>query len=118
MKSTTCFSKTTKNPLSVYTTEAEAQQSANYQHYENGRSLYPYHCVRCGLWHLAPTETRINVLHNACSCIDSCGKHKDLYLSREDAEKAKSKCGSERGYRLYIYECPRKNGFHLTKSQC
>ena len=40
MKSTTCFSKTTKNPLSVYTTEAEAQQSANYQRYENGRSLY------------------------------------------------------------------------------
>lgn len=118
MKSTTCFSKKTNESLSVYETEAEAQQSANYQRYENGRSLYPYHCELCGLWHLAPTETRINVLHNACSCIDRCGKHKDLYLSREDAEKAKSKCESERGYRLYIYECPRKNGFHLTKSQC
>ena len=112
------FQKKTNEALSVYETEAEAQQSADYQCCENGRSLYPYHCERCGLWHLAPTETRINVLHNACSCIDSCGKHKDLYLSREDAEKAKSKCERERGYRLYIYECPRKNGFHLTKSQC
>lgn len=40
MKSTTCFSKKTNEALSVYETEAEAQQSANYQRYENGRSLY------------------------------------------------------------------------------
>lgn len=114
MKSTTCFSKTTKNPLSVYTTEAEAQQSADYQRYENGRSLYPYHCERCGLWHLAPTASRINVLRNACSCADSCGRHKDLYLSYEDALKAKTKRESEGACPLYIYPCETRSGYHLT----
>ena len=105
MKSTNCFSKKTNEALSVYETEAEAQQSANYQRYENGRSLYPYHCERCGLWHLAPTETRINVLHNACSCLDSSGKHKDLYLSREDAEKVaeqRENDGSQKLHRATI----------------
>ncbi|MBR6125862.1 hypothetical protein IKQ19_20095 [Candidatus Saccharibacteria bacterium] len=42
MKSTICFSKNTKNLLSVYATESEAQQSADYQ-LQNGHSVYPYH---------------------------------------------------------------------------
>jgi len=116
MKSTTCFSKNTNNPLSVYATESEAQQSANYQ-LQNGRSLYPYHCTRCGLWHLAPTESRINVLHKACHCEDSLGRHKDLYLSREDAEKARRKRESEGAGQLYVYECPDGRGFHLTHKE-
>ena len=113
MKSEICFSKVTGAPLSVYNTEAEAQQSANYQ-LQNGRSLYPYHCERCGLWHLAPTTSRINVLHNACRCEDSFRRSKDLYLSREDAAKAKSKRESEGAGKLYIYECTSGKGFHLT----
>ncbi|MDD7496726.1 hypothetical protein [Fibrobacter sp.] len=116
MKSTTCFSKTTKNPLSVYTTEAEAQQSADYQ-LRNGRSLYAYRCERCGLWHLAPTASRINVLHKACRCEDSFGKSKDLYVSREDAEKARRKRESEGAGQLYIYECPHGRGYHLTHKE-
>lgn len=116
MKSTTCFSKTTKNPLSVYTTEAEAQQSANYQ-LQNGRSLYPYRCERCGQWHLAPTASRINLLHKACFCEDSFGKAKDLYLSRDDAEKARCKRESEGAGQLYIYECPHGRGYHLTHKE-
>ena len=113
MKSTTCFSRVTGTPLSVYTTQAEAQQSADYQ-LRNGRSLYAYHCERCGLWHLAPTASRISVLHNACSCADSCGRHKDLYLSYEDAQKAKTKRESEGSGPLYIYPCETRLGYHLT----
>lgn len=116
MKSTTCFSKNTKKPRSVYATESEAQQSANYQ-LQNGHSLYPYHCTRCGLWHLAPTESRINVLHKACHCEDSLGRHKDLYLSREDAEKARRKRESEGAGQLYVYECPDGRGYHLTHKE-
>lgn len=116
MKSTTCFSKNTNAPLSVYNTEAEAQQSANYQ-CRNGRSLYPYRCTRCGLWHLAPQASRINVLHNVCDCEDSVGDHKDLYMSREDAEKARCKRESEGAGRLYIYQCPHGEGFHLTHKE-
>lgn len=116
MKSTTCFSKTNNTPLSVYDTEAEAQRSADYQH-QNGYSLYPYRCERCGCWHLAPTASRINVLHNACYCEDSLGRHKDLYLSRDDAEKAKRKRESKGAGQLYIYECPDGGGFHLTHKE-
>lgn len=60
MKSTTCFSRATGAPLSVYNTEAEAQQSADYQ-LRNGRRLYAYHCERCGLWHLAKMLKRLGV---------------------------------------------------------
>ena len=116
MKSATCFSNTTKNPLSVYNTEAEAQQSADYQ-LRNGRSLYAYRCERCGLWHLAPTASRINVLHKACRCEDSFGKSKDLYVSREVAERARRKRESEGAGQLYIYECPHGCGYHLTHKE-
>lgn len=113
MKSTTCFSRATGAPLSVYTTEAEAQQSSNYQ-LRYGRSFYAYRCDRCGLWHLAPTASRISVLHNACSCADSFGDHKDLYLSYADAQKAKKKRESEGSCPLYIYPCETRCGYHLT----
>lgn len=116
MKSTTCFSRATGAPLSVYNTETEAQQSADYQ-LRNGRSLYAYRCERCGLWHLAPTASRINVLHKACRCEDSFGKSKDLYVSREDAEKARRKRESEGAGQLYIYECPHGRGYHLTHKE-
>ena len=116
MKSNICFSKTTKAPLSVYMTEQEAQQSANHQ-ILNGRFLYPYLCKKCGLWHLAPTESRINVFHNACHCLDSKGNHKDLYQTREDAEKAKNKREAEGSGTLYVYKCPCRTGYHLTHKE-
>lgn len=113
MKSDTCFSKKTGEPLSVYITEQEAQQSVDFQK-QCGRSLYPYQCTKCGYWHIAPTISRINVKHNACDCRDSNSNPKDLYLTLEDAEKAKYKREAEGSDTLRIYECPYKLGYHLT----
>lgn len=87
MKSSTCFSKS-GNPLSFFMTEAEAQESADHERNERGMSLYPYQCERCGLWHLAPQESRVAFKEDACSCRDSLGRSKRLYATQEDAEKA------------------------------
>lgn len=51
MKSNVCFSKGTGKPLTVYTSEAEADASALYEHTMRGSELYPYLCDKCGYYH-------------------------------------------------------------------
>ena len=94
MKSDTCFSKS-GSPLSVFMTEREAQSSADYER-GRGRSLYPYQCKKCGLWHLAPEESRVEF--------------------RENAEKALETSEEARGVSLSVYKCPEVGGWHLTHS--
>ena len=114
MKSETCFSKRTGLPLTVYTTEAQAEASALYEKTMRGSMLYPYLCDKCGYYHLAPIESKLNVKRNACSCLDSQGRHKALYLTREDAEKQRTKSEKEQHIVLKIYSCNEGKGFHLT----
>lgn len=114
MKSDTCFSKRTNQPLSVYYCEEEAYSAASYERLTRGISLYPYLCNKCQLYHLAPEESRLNVKHNACFCRDSNGKPKAWYLTKEDAEKQREKSEHEQHIRLKIYECEQHLGFHLT----
>lgn len=114
MKSDTCFGKS-GNPLSVFMTEAEAQKSADHERHERGMRLYPYQCERCGHWHLAPEESRVTFKEYACLCLDSHGKSKRLYATREDAEKARTGSEAARGIALTVYECPEGGGWHLTK---
>ncbi|MCH5293560.1 MAG: hypothetical protein J1E07_07510 [Treponema sp.] len=114
MKSITCFSKS-GNPLSVFMTEREAQGSADYERGQ-GRNLYPYQCKKCGLWHLAPEESRVDFRENACSCTDSRGNGKRLYATREDAEKAMETSEEARNVSLSVYPCPDGGGWHLTHS--
>lgn len=113
MKRETCFSKS-GNPLSVFMTEAEAQRSADYERIERGMNLYPYQCERCGLWPLAPQESRVVFKENACSCTDSLGRSKRLYATRDDAEKSQITSEKARGIALTVYECPEGGGWHLT----
>lgn len=111
MKSETCVSRS-GNPLSVFETQADAQSSADY---ERGRvSLYPYQCERCGKWHLAPEEGRVNFKEWACSCTDSRGRSKRLYATREDAQKAQKTSEQKRKEKLKVYRCPEGGGWHLT----
>lgn len=114
MKSSTCFSKS-GNPLSVFKTEAEAQRSADHERLERGMSLSPYQCEQCRDWHLAPQESRVAFKEYACLCLDSDGKSKRLYTTREDAEKARISSEKARGNKLTVYECPERGGWHLTK---
>lgn len=51
MKSNVCFSKGTGKPLTVYTSEAEVDASALYEHTMRGSELYPYLCDKCGYYH-------------------------------------------------------------------
>lgn len=114
MKSDVCFSKRTGQPLTVYTSEADADASALYERTMRGSELYPYLCDKCGYYHLAPTESKLNVRKNACSCLDSQGRHKALYLTHEDAERQRIKSEREQHISLKIYTCNEGKGFHLT----
>lgn len=114
MKSDVCFSKKTGQHLTVYFSEEDAKSSALYERTARGSDLYPYKCEKCGYWHLAPLSSKLNVQRNACSCLDSNGRHKALYLTREDAEKQRMKSEAEQHISLKIYSCSEGKGFHLT----
>lgn len=113
MKSTTCFSHTGE-PLSEFSSESEAQKSADY---ENSRKqnvhFVPYKCEKCGLWHLKPQEFFVKKLSTRCACVDSNGHEKDAYPTREEAQKM-ADIRSKDGVHLTVYECPEGNGYHLT----
>ena len=96
-------------PLSVYSSQAEAADSARYQKAENRIDLYPYQCDRCGLWHLSPVNGR----PNQCGCTDSKGDTKYLYPTREAAQQQAEREASK-GCSLRVYACPEGKGYHLT----
>lgn len=98
----------------VYFSEEDAKSSALYEWTARGSDLYPYKCEKCGYWHLAPLSSKLNVQRNACSCLDSNGRHKALYLTIEDAEKQRMKSEAEQHISLKIYSCSEGKGFHLT----
>lgn len=114
MKSNSCFSKKTGEPLSVYVSENDALNGAMLTRINGGPDFYPYQCDKCGYYHLAPENSRINVKRNACHCRDSNGKPKALYLSKEDAEKQRLKSQEEQHIKLKVYRCDEGLGFHLT----
>lgn len=109
-----CKSKTTGKALSVYETEKEAKENAKYSKKEFKLDLYPYKCEKCGKWHLAPKDSKIEVKQNACSCRDTNGKPKALYATKKDAEKQLKNSEKEQKVKLYVYKCPDKKGYHLT----
>lgn len=111
-KSKSCFSKS-GNPLSVYKSLSEAQESADYQLSQSGVRLSPYRCSICGDFHLKPTDFFVKKIISSCSCTDHNGRKKDCYETRSDAEKMASIRASV-GIQLYVYSCPQGIGFHLT----
>lgn len=103
-KSSTCFGKNGE-PLSVYRTEAEAQESARYQKRERGIELSPYQCNRCKEWHLTPLEGK----PGDCGCSNS---YKNLYPTQEAALRDIERLSAEG--RLRPYPCDKGKGWHLT----
>lgn len=114
-KSETCFSKS-GNPLSVYRSLSEAQESADYQFSQGGTQLSPYLCKVCGKFHLKPTEFYCKKTNSSCLCTDRNGNRKDCYETRSDAEKMVN-IRAKAGIALYVYPCPQGNGFHLTSGK-
>lgn len=107
-KSSTCMNKD-GNPLSVYSTFEEAQNSAYYIE----KSMIPYLCKKCGKYHLKPQEFYCEKVNRSCACVDHNGKPKDTYKTKEDALKM-TDIRSRDGVMLYVYECPQGCGYHLT----
>ncbi|MBR1715794.1 MAG: hypothetical protein IJ717_12740 [Treponema sp.] len=114
-KSETCLSKN-GNPLSVYRTASEAQDSADYQMRQNRIRLSPYKCDVCGMYHLSPSEFFCEKLESSCSCTDHNGKIKDSYKTLQDAKKM-ANIRKLAGIDLFVYECPHGNGYHLTSNK-
>ena len=109
-----CINKSTGKPLSAYDKKKEADESAKYAKKNFGTNLYAYQCEKCGKYHLAPKDSKIEVKHDACSCRDSNGKPKALYGSKKDAEKQQEKSQVEQNIKLRVYKCPDGKGYHLT----
>lgn len=112
-KSETCISKATKNPLTEYLTEVEAEVGANYAKINHGRELAPYQCEKCRKWHLSPTERQTP--SEPCEfCQDSYGDTKSLYFSEESAQRRANILEREKNIYLRVYPCPYQHGWHLT----
>ncbi len=46
-------------PKRVYSSEQEAWDSADYHKHKCGIELHPYHCDRCGGWHLTKNHVEM-----------------------------------------------------------
>ena len=60
---------------------------------------------------------KLNVKHKACSCTDSKGQSKALYLTRADAEKQRKISEKEHHVKLRVYKCDEGKGYHLTHTK-
>lgn len=110
-KSSTCKGKN-GDYLSEYSSEFEAENAATYAKGAYDKDFLPYKCHKCGKWHLSPKERQTP--SRKCICPDSHGKPKQLYETREAAENRAKIIEKERREKLYVYECPRQDGWHLT----
>ena len=113
-KSDMCFSKHDNTPLTTYLSEDEAQNGADFVNSEHGTNLVPYKCNRCNEWHLSP-RNRSTKSTKCYDCTDRLGHYKDLYATKDDAQKRADILYEERGVLLNLYQCPHNNGWHLTK---
>ena len=114
MKSDTCFAKNSGKPLSYYFTEFEAHSAAEYSKEYYGNELVPYECNKCGHWHLTP-KNRLTPSRKCDWCTGSDGIPKDTYRNRKEALRRADIIYEEHGVELKVYECPRGEGWHLTK---
>lgn len=113
VKSEICFGRTGE-PLSEYRSEFDARRAADHANRAYGNTLAPYQCPKCRMWHLSPKE-RHTPSSNHCNCRDGNGSSKDLYDTKNGAEKRAGILSREKHIALAVYRCPYGSGFHLTK---
>lgn len=106
-----CFKKD-GTPLKSYDSEWAATEASEYVKNRYGNSQVAYKCNRCGFWHLSPTERQTR--NHISSCLDSNGRPKAAYETKDDAERRAQILLKEQGIRLKIYQCPNCNFWHLT----
>jgi len=113
VKSTTCFKKDGE-PYTEYASGREAAGGASHVRREYGLDLSPFECPNCGRWHLSPRE-RQTPSRICVYCVDSNGRNKELYETKEAALRRAGIIAKERGVALNVYKCPRQHGWHLAK---
>lgn len=102
-------------PLSTYLSEHDAINGAIHVITNYANKLLPYHCPRCGHYHLTPKD-RHTPSRKCLYCQDSNGMYKELYETQEAAERRAEIIADEQGIKLKVYKCPHQCGWHLTKN--
>jgi len=101
-------------PLIEYESRDDAEEGIIYARENYESNLVPYFCKDCGKWHLAP-QNRQTPSRTCEFCIDSSGKHKELYETEHGAAQRAKILEVEQGIKLRVYPCPHDSGYHLTK---
>ena len=101
----TCGSKVS------YASEAVAAEVAEQVEAGLGEYRRAYACETCGYWHLTIASTRRQCMF----CTDSALFLKDIYSTREEAQRTAEHLRREKRIQLYPYKCPHGSGWHLTK---
>lgn len=113
-KSATCVGKKTGKPLTEYESEREAKEGADHARKRYQSKLIPYHCDKCGMWHLSPAS-RQTPSRKCTRCTGSDGKLKESYQTEADAWRRADIIRKEQGAVLRVYPCEHGNGWHLTR---
>jgi rubrerythrin len=101
--------------LKSYESEFEADETISYVKSRYGNDQVKYKCSKCGYWHLSPKERQTP--NHKSNCLDSQGKIKQAYSTRESAETRAKIIYEEKGKRLFVYKCDLCGEFHLTHTQ-
>jgi hypothetical protein len=115
MTSNVCRSKRTGKELTKYLGLEDALRAAEYALNRYQNSMVPYQCNNGNHWHLCPKD-RYTPSTTCNHCTDGSGRPKQLYQSKEAAEKRARIRYEEDGIRLNVYECCHNRGWHLTKN--
>lgn len=113
--SKTCKNKRGKFKKEYYSFE-EAKNAAELVSKSkcNDRTFEAYECSECFKYHIRP-ERKFPKPFKCGHCTSSDGEKKNLYTSKENAEFALKERESSSGKKLYIYECPHQDGYHISK---
>ena len=110
MRSTTCRGSNNQF-LEEYHSLVAAEMAAEETKKNYGHSLIPAKCRACGYWHLTTVTTRRQCMF----CTDRALFLKDIYSTREEAQRTAEHLRKEKKILLLPYKCPHGSGWHLTK---
>jgi|GEM_PF-1317352 len=114
MRSTTCKGSNGQF-LEEYHSQSAAMFAAEERNVQTGRDqpvhFAPIQCSKCGYWHLKAENTRRKCMF----CTDSALFLKDIYSTREEAQRTADHLRKEKKVMLLPYKCPHGSGWHLTK---
>ena len=110
MRSTTCRGSNNQF-LEEYHSLVAAEMAAEETKKNYGHTLTPAKCRACGYWHLTTVTTRRQCMF----CTDRALFLKDIYSTREEAQRTAEHLRKEKKVMLLPYKCPHGSGWHLSE---